>query len=48
MNLIEAVSSGLAYRRAGEEKWLGSGDGLTVTNADILATDWETKTRIFQ
>lgn len=44
MNLIEAVSSGLLYRRKGEEKWLGSGDGLAVTKEDILADDWETKT----
>lgn len=46
MNLIEAVSSDLPYRRKGEEKWLGCGDGVVVTTDDILANDWETKTYI--
>jgi hypothetical protein len=43
MTLIEALESGLPYKRKMESYWYGVNEDPKFDIEDVLSTDWETK-----
>ena len=46
MTLQEAIKSGKPFRRLGIKYWITDVNITTISNADILAEDWELKKEV--